>query len=112
MGFELIGTGHYVPGRPVKNDDLSRVMTTTDEWIAKRSGIRQRHFAPDGVGASDLAFEAARKAIDAAGIEKGEIDYVIFATMTPDYIFPGPGALLTAKLGLDAVPALDIRQQC
>ena len=54
MGFEIIGTGHYVPGTPVTNDDLTRVMDTSDEWIAKRSGIRQRHYAPEGVGASDL----------------------------------------------------------
>lgn len=112
MGFELIGTGHYVPGPPVTNEMLAKVMHTSDEWIAKRSGIRQRHFAPDGVGASDLAVEAAKKAIASAGIAKEEIDYVVFATMTPDYIFPGPGALLAAKLGLQDVPALDIRQQC
>ena len=112
MGFELIGTGHYVPGTPVTNADLARVMHTDDEWIFKRSGIRQRHYAPDGIGASDLGVEAAKRAIEAAGIDKHEIDYIVFATMTPDHIFPGPGALLSAKLGLDHVPALDIRQQC
>ena len=111
-GFEIIGTGHYVPGTPVTNDDLSRVMDTSDEWIFKRSGIRQRHFAPEGVGASDLAAEAAKRAIEAAGIRKEEIDYIIFSTMTPDHIFPGSGALLGAKLDLVGVPALDIRQQC
>jgi 3-oxoacyl-[acyl-carrier-protein] synthase-3 len=110
--FEIIGTGHYVPGRPVRNADLSRVMDTDDEWIFKRSGIRQRHYAPEGVGASDMATEASRRAIDAAGIRADEIDYVVFATMTPDHIFPGPGALLAHKLGLKNVPALDIRQQC
>ncbi len=112
MGFEIIGTGHYVPGRPVANADLSRVMDTNDEWIFKRSGIRQRHYAPEGVGASDMAVEASRLAIEAAGIAPAEIDYVVFATMTPDHIFPGPGALLAHKLGLERVPALDIRQQC
>jgi 3-oxoacyl-[acyl-carrier-protein] synthase-3 len=112
MGFELIGTGSYAPGPPVTNDMLARVMHTSDEWIAKRSGIRQRHYAPEGVGASDLALEAAKKAIEAAGISKSEIDYIVFATMTPDHIFPGPGALLAHKLGLDGTPALDIRQQC
>src|SRR5580693_4853300 len=111
-GFEIIGTGHYVPGRPVTNADLSRVMDTDDDWIFKRSGIRQRHYAPEGVGASDLALEASRRAIEAAGIGATEIDYVVFATMTPDYVFPGPGALLAHKLGLRGVPALDIRQQC
>ena len=111
-GFEIIGTGHYVPGTPVTNDDLSRVMDTNDDWVFKRSGIRQRHYCPEGLGASDLATEAAKRAIVAANIEAREIDYIIFCTMTPDYIFPGSGALLGAKLGLDGVPALDIRQQC
>ncbi|MBK6460086.1 MAG: ketoacyl-ACP synthase III [Myxococcales bacterium] len=112
MGYEIIGTGHFVPGAPVTNDDLSRVMDTSDAWIAQRSGIRQRHFAGEGVGASDLAFEASKRAIEAAGIEAKEIDYILFATMTPEYIFPGSGGLLGAKLGIEGVPALDIRQQC
>jgi 3-oxoacyl-[acyl-carrier-protein] synthase-3 len=111
-GFEIIGTGHYVPGPPIPNASLARVMDTSDEWITQRSGIRQRHFAPDGVGASDLAAQAAEQAIAAAGIARQEIDYIVFATMTPDYVFPGSGALLGAKLGLVGVPALDIRQQC
>jgi hypothetical protein len=96
----------------VTNDDLSRVMDTDDAWVFKRSGIRQRHFCPEGLGASDLATEASKRAIEAAGIRPREIDYIIFCTMTPDYVFPGSGALLGAKLGLDGVPALDIRQQC
>jgi 3-oxoacyl-[acyl-carrier-protein] synthase-3 len=112
MGYEIIGTGHFVPGAPVTNDDLSRVMDTSDAWIAQRSGIRQRHFAGEGVGASDLAYEASKRAIEAAGIDAKEIDYILFATMTPEYIFPGSGGLLGAKLGLEGVPALDIRQQC
>ncbi len=112
MGFEIIGTGHFVPGTPIKNDDLRRVMDTSDEWIAQRSGIRQRHFVAEGQGASDLAAEASKLAIEAAGIDAKEIDYIVFATMTPEYIFPGSGALLGAKLGLAGVPALDIRQQC
>ncbi|WP_437573634.1 3-oxoacyl-ACP synthase III family protein [Sorangium sp. So ce887] len=112
MGFEIIGTGHYVPGEPVTNDDLARVITTSDEWIYQRSGIRQRHYAPDGTGASDLGCEAAKRAIESARISPSEIDYILFATMTPDYIFPGSGAVLGAKLGIPGVPALDIRQQC
>ena len=112
LGFEIIGTGHFVPGRPYKNADLSRVMDTDDEWIFKRSGIRQRHFAPEGVGASDMALEASKRAIEAARIAPSEIDYVIFSTMTPDFVFPGSGAVLAHKLGLGGVPALDIRQQC
>ncbi len=112
MGFEVIGTGHYVPGPPVPNERLAKVMDTSDEWIFQRSGIRQRHFAREGEAASDFAFEASKRAIEAAGINPKEIDYIIFATMTPDYIFPGSGAVLGAKLGLEGVPALDIRQQC
>jgi 3-oxoacyl-[acyl-carrier-protein] synthase-3 len=112
IGFEVIGTGHYVPGEPVTNEQLSRVMTTSDDWIYPRSGIKQRHYAPDGVGVSDLGCEAARRALVSAGIDASEVDYIVFATMTPDYVFPGPGALLGAKLGIPGVPALDIRQQC
>jgi 3-oxoacyl-[acyl-carrier-protein] synthase-3 len=112
LGFEIIGTGHYVPGPAVSNEALSRVMDTNDEWIFKRSGIRQRHYAPEGVGASDLALEASRRAIESARITPSEIDYIVFSTMTPDYVFPGSGALLAHKLGLRGVPALDIRQQC
>jgi 3-oxoacyl-[acyl-carrier-protein] synthase III len=111
-GFEVIGSGHYVPGKPVTNADLARVMDTSDEWIFQRSGIRQRHFAPEGVGASDLAAEAGKRALENAGIAASDVDYIIFATMTPDYVFPGSGALLGAKLGMHGIPALDIRQQC
>ncbi len=112
LGFEIIGTGHYVPGPPVTNADLSRVMDTSDDWIFQRSGIRQRHFAPEGSGCSDFAVEASKRAIEAAGIQPKDIDYVVFATMTPEYVFPGSGALLAHKLGLEGTPALDIRQQC
>ncbi|MCL2779608.1 MAG: 3-oxoacyl-ACP synthase [Polyangiaceae bacterium] len=112
MGFEIIGTGHYVPGNPITNEAISRVMDTSDEWIFQRSGIRQRHFAAEGQGASDLALEASRRALEAARIGPKDVDYIIFTSMTPDYIFPGSGAVLGAKLGIAGVPALDIRQQC
>lgn len=112
MGFEIIGTGHYVPGAPVTNADLARVMDTSDDWVYQRSGIRQRHYAPEGVGPSDLAVEASKRALESAGIQPGEVDYIVFATMTPDYVFPGSGALLGAKLGIPGTPALDLRQQC
>jgi 3-oxoacyl-[acyl-carrier-protein] synthase-3 len=111
-GLSIVGSGRYVPGRPITNDALSRVMDTDDAWIQKRTGIRQRHFAPEGVGASDLAVEASRLAIADAGLGPHEIDYIVFATMTPDYLFPGSGGLLGSKLGIPGVPALDVRQQC
>lgn len=111
-GITIVGSGRHVPGRPVKNDELSRVMDTSDEWIRPRSGIEQRHYVAEGEGVSDLAVVAAQKALESAGIDKSEVDYVIFATMTPEHVFPGSGALLGAKLGIPGVPALDIRQQC
>jgi 3-oxoacyl-[acyl-carrier-protein] synthase-3 len=112
LGFEIVGSGYFVPGRPITNAALGRVMDTTDEWIFQRTGIRQRYFAPDGVGASDLAAEASRRALENARLSPKDVDYIIFATMTPDYVFPGSGAILGDKLGIAGVPALDIRQQC
>jgi 3-oxoacyl-[acyl-carrier-protein] synthase-3 len=111
-GVTIVGSGRFTPGAPVKNDDLARVMETSDAWVRQRTGIEQRHFAEEGVGASDLAVEAAKQAVASAGLQLEDIDYIIFATMTPDYLFPGSGGLLGAKLGLYGVPALDIRQQC
>lgn len=112
LGLRITGSGRYFPGRPYTNHDLSRVMDTSDEWIVQRTGIKQRHYCPDGVGASDLAFEASKAAIENAGISASDIDYILFNTMTPDHLFPGSGPLLGAKLGLEGVPALDLRAQC
>lgn len=111
-GITIVGSGRHFPGRPITNDELSKVMDTSDEWIRPRSGIEQRHYVAEGEGVSDLAVVAAEKAIASAELDKSEIDYVIFATMTPEHAFPGSGALLVAKLGIPGVPALDIRQQC
>lgn len=110
-GMKIVGTGSFLPGEPVTNVALSRVMDTNDEWIQQRTGIAQRHFAADGQGASDLAFEASRRALEAAGLEASDIDYILFNTMTPDHLFPGSGALLGARLGTTC-PALDLRSQC
>lgn len=111
-GTTILGSGRYLPGPPVPNAALSRVMDTSDEWIRQRAGIAQRHFAPEGCGVSDLALPACQQAIAAAGLTPRDIDYVLFNTMTPDYVLPGSGALLAAKLGIHGVPALDLRQQC
>lgn len=107
-------TGRYVPPRVVTNDDLTQWMDTSDEWIRQRTGIEQRHWVPEegGVGSSDLALKAAHIALERAGWTPGDIDLIIFATLSPDIFFPGPGCLLQHKLGLDSTPALDIRQQC
>jgi 3-oxoacyl-[acyl-carrier-protein] synthase III len=111
-GITILGSGRYLPGRPVRNEALARVMDTNAEWIHQRTGIEQRYYAGENEGASDLALHAARSAIADAGLHAEDIDYILFNTMTPDYIFPGSGALLGAKLGIPGVPALDLRQQC
>ncbi len=111
-GLTIIGSGRHLPGDPVTNHDLARVMDTSDEWIRPRSGIAQRHFARPGEGVSQLALPAARRAIESAGLVPEDIDYIVFGTMTPDFILPGSGGLLGAGLGIGGVPALDIRQQC
>jgi 3-oxoacyl-[acyl-carrier-protein] synthase-3 len=108
----LLGTGRYLPGSPVTNDVLARVMDTSDAWIQQRTGIAQRHFAPEGTGSTDLAVPAAERALAQAGVAREEIDYVIFNTMTPDSILPGPAALFSHKLGITGVPCIDLRQQC
>ncbi len=108
------GTGRYLPPRVVTNDDMIQWMDTSDEWIRQRTGIEQRHWVPEegGVGSSDLGLAASRIALEQAGWKPADIDLIIFATLSPDIFFPGPGCLMQHKLGLDATPALDIRQQC
>jgi 3-oxoacyl-[acyl-carrier-protein] synthase-3 len=111
-GFDIIGSGRYLPGRPYTNDDLARVMDTSDEWIKQRTGIAQRHFCPEGQGVSDLALPAARLALESAGRAPEDVDYILFNTMTPDHMFPGSAPVLAEKLGCVGVPALDLRTQC
>ena len=108
----LAGTGISIPETRVDNSMLARVMETSDEWIRERSGIVTRYYVEPGVGSSDLGAEAARRALDDAGVAASEIDYLVCATMTPDHYFPGSGTLIQQKLGIGPVPALDIRQQC
>jgi 3-oxoacyl-[acyl-carrier-protein] synthase-3 len=106
------GSGFVVGEHQVDNDQLARVCETSDQWIRERSGIEQRYYVADGTTTSDLGVRAAKLALEEAGVAPSEIDYVVFATMTPDFYFPGCGALLQSKLGLGNIPALDIRQQC
>jgi 3-oxoacyl-[acyl-carrier-protein] synthase III len=109
----ILGVGHYVPSKVVTNDDLAKIMPTSDEWIQQRTGIRERRFIEgDGIGASDLAVPAAKMAVERAGRTLADIDMIIFATLSPDVTFPGSGCLLGDKLGLPGVPALDVRNQC
>ena len=108
----LRGCGIDVPPREVRNAQLARILDTSDEWIRERSGIVVRHYVEAGVASSDLGAAAARAALTDAGMEASEIDYIVCATMTPDHYFPGAGTLIQHKLGMPAVPALDIRQQC
>jgi 3-oxoacyl-[acyl-carrier-protein] synthase III len=108
----IAGTGHFVPPRIVTNQDLEKLMDTSDEWIRERSGIRERHHVDHGVGSSDLAVEAARRAIDDAKIDPATIDFLVAATLSPDHYFPGIGVIVQAKLGLGTIGALDVRNQC
>ena len=108
----ITGLGHYVPPKVVTNDDLSKMMDTSDAWIRERTGIEKRHFVEEGTGTADLAFEAAKRALENAKRKTDEIDFIILATLSPDYFFPGSGVLLQEKLGIDSIGALDIRTQC
>ena len=112
MRSVIAGTGMYVPPNIVDNDRIAQLMDTSDEWIRQRTGIVTRHLAEAGVATSDLAVPAAKDALADAGLELGDIDYVVFATMTPDHYFPGSAPFFQTKLGLAGVPCLDIRQQC
>ena len=111
----ISGTGSYLPGAPVTNTDLiaARGLDSSDEWIVERTGIRSRHFAAAGVTSSDLALEACRRALAAAGRDAGEVDLLVVATSTPDYVFPSTAALLQAKLGIaNGAPAFDVQAVC
>jgi 3-oxoacyl-[acyl-carrier-protein] synthase III len=116
----ISGTGSYVPERVVTNDDLRTVygIDTTSEWIEKRTGIQERRYADEGVGTSDLALHASRKALANAGLTAHDLDLIVFATLSSEHCFPGSGVYLQQKLGLcdgpnaKFVPAMDVRNQC
>ena len=108
----IAGTGSYLPPRVMTNAEFAQRLETSDEWIRERTGIRQRHIADESQASSDLALEASRRAIEAAGLDASAIDLVIVATSTPDYIFPSTACLLQAKLGIANCPAFDVQAVC
>lgn len=110
----IIGLGHYVPENIVTNDDLSKLMETNDAWIQERTGIQERRWVKPGSGetTSTMGTAAAKIAIERAGIDKDDIDFIIFATLSPDYYFPGPGVQVQKALNIKTVGALDVRNQC
>jgi 3-oxoacyl-[acyl-carrier-protein] synthase-3 len=108
----ITGSGIGIGRNRVPNEALARIMDTSDEWIRTRSGIEQRYYVDEGVGSAELGVMAAEAALAAAGLEKNDIDAVVFATMTPDHFFPGNGPVLQARMGLGNIPTFDIRQQC
>ena len=110
---KITGLGYYVPDNVVTNEDLSKLMDTNDEWIQERTGIKERRHVIRGEDTTtSMGVKAAKIAIERAKIDKDEIDFIIFATLSPDYYFPGPGVLVQRDLGLKTVGALDIRNQC
>ena len=108
----IAGTGHYLPENIVTNQDLEKLMDTSDEWIQERSGIKERRFVEPGTGSTDLGAMAARAALDEAGWDPDDIQFIIFATLSPDMYFPGNGVLLQNQLDLNEIGALDVRNQC
>ena len=108
----IVGTGFAVPDRVVTNDDLARIMDTTDEWIRQRTGIQQRHWIVEGESGTQLSTLASQRAMAAAGVTAGDLDAIIYATSSPDHFAPGNGVFLQRALGAGTIPAIDIRTQC
>ena len=110
---KISGLGFYVPDNVVTNDDLSKIMDTNDEWIQERTGIQERrHIIRREDTTTTMGVKAAKIAIDRSGLSNDDIDFIVFATISPDYYFPGPGVELQKELGLKTIGALDIRNQC
>ncbi|WP_340155776.1 beta-ketoacyl-ACP synthase III [uncultured Winogradskyella sp.] len=111
---KIIGLGKYVPDNVVTNDDLSKLMDTNDEWIQERTGIKERRWVEKGSGetTASMGVEAAKIAIERSGLDKDDIDFIVFATLSPDMYFPGPGVQVQHALDIKTVGALDVRNQC
>ena len=108
----IVGVGSYVPDKVLTNDELSKLVETSDEWITERTGIKERHIAAPGQAASDLALPAARQALEQAGLDPSELDLVVVATVTPDMFFPSTGSLLASELGAPDAAAYDLSAGC
>lgn len=109
----IVGLGHYVPKNIVKNEDLEKIIDTNNEWIIERTGIEERRwFDPENDTVSNMATKAAKMALERAKTDVSEVDFIVFATITPDYFFPGSGVLMQRELGLQGIGALDIRNAC
>jgi 3-oxoacyl-[acyl-carrier-protein] synthase-3 len=108
----IAGTGSYLPKRILTNTELEKMVDTTDEWIVTRTGIRERHIIADDEFTSDMAVAAARRALEAAGIDASQIDLIIVATTTPDHTFPSTACIVQDKLGIHNCPAFDIQAVC
>jgi 3-oxoacyl-[acyl-carrier-protein] synthase-3 len=108
----IAALGTCVPDRVVTNDDLTKLMETSDAWIRERTGIQERRWIREGTENSDLALEATKRALDAAGWKPSDVEAIVYASLSPDHMFPGDGCYLNAKLGIPGVPAIDIRNQC
>lgn len=112
MYARIIGTGHYLPEKVLTNKDLEKIVDTSDQWIADRTGIRQRHIAAEGQTTCDLAEQAARQAMKDAGLQPGDIDLLLVGTTTPDLVFPSTACLLQHRMGMAECGAFDINAAC
>src|SRR5262249_18808276 len=108
----IAGMGAYLPERVVTNHDLAKYLDTSDEWIVQRTGIHERRYTAPGEGSASMGAEAARRAVADAGWSLTDIEFVIFATLSPDHFFPGAGCYMQAMLGMPSVGVLDVRNQC
>jgi len=108
----IAGTGSYLPEKVLTNADLEKMVETSDEWIQTRTGIRERHIAAEGETTSDLGYQAALRALEAAGIDASQLDMIVVGTTTPDLIFPSTACLIQAKLGASGCPAFDVNAAC
>jgi 3-oxoacyl-[acyl-carrier-protein] synthase-3 len=108
----IAGTGSYLPEKVLTNDDLAKFVDTSDEWITSRTGIRERHVAAEGETTGDLAYHAAVRALEAAGVEASELDLIVLGTTTPDLIFPSTACLIQHRLGANGCPAFDVNAAC